>query len=181
MKAVHLGSLASCKSLREPPEPAMINPSYTASISVDSTPGRVFDAINDIRGWWLEQIEGDNHAVGDEFSFRVQGLHYSRIRVTELVPGERVVWRVLDNHMTFVDDQTEWIDTEIRFEISEQDGATDVRFTHVGLVPDYECFDICSNAWGMYVGDSLRSLITTGEGKPSSNPDERRYQEERVG
>ena len=65
--------------------------------------------------------------------------------------------------------------------LGPEDGATDVRFTHVGLVPDYECFDICSNAWGMYVGDSLRSLITTGEGKPSSNPDERRYQEDRVG
>jgi hypothetical protein len=159
----------------------MSGPSYTTSFSVHSTPDKAFDAINDIRAWWLEQIEGDNLAVGNEFSFRVQGLHYSKIRVTDIVPGEKVVWRVLDNQMSFVDDQTEWIGTEIRFEISEQDGATEVRFTHVGLVPDYECFDICSNAWGMYVGDSLRSLITTGEGKPSSNPDERRYQEDRVG
>jgi hypothetical protein len=84
--------------------------------------------------------------------------------------------------MSFIDDQSEWIDTEIWFELCENDGTTEVRFTHAGLVPQYECFDICSNAWGFYIGGSLRSLITTGQGKPSSNPDEARYQDEvRVG
>ena len=56
--------------------------------------------------------------------------------MTELVPGEKVVWRVLDNYMNFIDDQSEWKDTEIRFELSEKDGSTEVRFTHAGLVPD---------------------------------------------
>jgi hypothetical protein len=31
---------------------------------------------------------------------------------------------------------------------------------------------------GFYIGGSLRSLITTGEGKPSRNPDEVPYREE---
>jgi hypothetical protein len=31
---------------------------------------------------------------------------------------------------------------------------------------------------GFYIGGSPRSLITTGEGKPSRNPDEVRYREE---
>jgi hypothetical protein len=87
------------------------------------------------------------------------------------------VWRVLDNYMNFVDDQSEWRDTEIRFELSEKDGATEVRFTHAGLVPAYECFDVCSNAWGLNVGGSLQNLITGGEGSPSLNPDEKRYRE----
>lgn len=37
-------------------------------------------------------------------------------------------------------------------------------------MPAYECFGICRNAWSFYVGDSLRSLLETGEGKPS-DPD----------
>jgi len=35
-----------------------------------------------------------------------------------------------------------------------------------GLTEARECFKECSNAWGFYVNDSLRALITTGEGKP---------------
>jgi hypothetical protein len=98
--------------------------------------------------------------------------------VTELVPGKKVVWRVLDNYMNYIDDQSERQDTEIRFELSENDGTSEVRFTHAGLVPAYECFDICSNAWGFHIGGSLRSLITTGEGKPSGSLDEVRDWEE---
>jgi Activator of Hsp90 ATPase homolog 1-like protein len=160
----------------------MSDQSYTTSFSVHRTPDEVFDAITNARGWWSEEIEGDADRVGEEFTFRVKDIHYSKIRVTELVPGQKLVWRVLDNYMNFIDDQSEWKDTEIRFELSPQDGTTEVRFTHAGLVPQYECFDVCSNAWGFYIGDSLRSLITMGEGKPSSNPDEARFgKEERVG
>jgi uncharacterized protein YndB with AHSA1/START domain len=145
----------------------MSDSSYTTSITVDRTPDQVFDAINDVRGWWMTTVDGDNRAVGDEFSYRVPGVHFCKMRVAELVPGQKVVWQVVDNHMTFIDDQSEWIGTEIRFELSEKDGSTELRFTHAGLVPSYECFDICRNAWTFYVGDSLRRLAATGEGEPS--------------
>ena len=145
----------------------MSDSSYTTSFTVDRTPDQVFDAINDVRGWWMTTVDGDNRSVGDEFSYRVPDVHYCKMRVTELVPGEKVVWQVVDNHMGFIDDQSEWMGTEIRFELSAKDGATELRFTHDGLVPSYECFDICRNAWTFYVGDSLRSLAATGEGRPS--------------
>jgi hypothetical protein len=156
----------------------MSDQSYTTTFSVDRTATEALDAINDPRAWWSEEIDGRSDRVGEVFTFRVKDIHYSQIRVTELVPGKKVVWRVLDNYMNFIDDQSEWKDTEIRFELSEKDGTTEVRFTHAGLVPAYECFEICSNAWGFYIGGSLRSLITTGEGKPSRNPDEVHYPEE---
>ena len=148
----------------------MSRPSYTTSFSIDRAPDQVFDAINDVRGWWMTKIDGDNRAVGDEFSYRVPGVHFCRMRVTKLVPGETVVWQVIDNHMSFIEDQSEWKGTEIRFELSEKDGGTEVRFTHDGLVPSYECFDVCRSAWTFYVGDSLRSLAATGQGTPS-DPD----------
>jgi uncharacterized protein YndB with AHSA1/START domain len=148
----------------------MSESSYTTSFTVERTPDQVFDAINDVRSWWMTTVEGDNLAVGDEFSYRVPGVHFCKLRVTELVPGEKVAWQVVDNHMSFISDQSEWIGTEIRFELSEKDGGTELRFTHDGLVPSYECFDICQNAWTFYVGQSLRSLAATGEGEPS-DPD----------
>lgn len=148
----------------------MSDSSYRTFFSVDRTPQQVFDAVNDVRSWWMTKIDGDNLAVGDEFSYRVPGVHFCKMRVTELVPGQKVVWQVVDNHMSFIEDQSEWIGTEIRFELSEKDGATELRFTHDGLVPSYECFDICRNAWTFYVGESLRSLAATGEGQPS-DPD----------
>jgi hypothetical protein len=144
--------------------------SYTTSFSVDRTSDQVFSAINDVRGWWMTKVDGDNRQVGDEFSYRVPGVHFCKMRVTELVPGRTVVWQVVDNHMSFIEDQREWKGTEIRFELSEKDGATEVRFTHDGLVPSYECFDICRNAWTFYVGESLRKLAATGVGEPS-DPD----------
>jgi hypothetical protein len=149
---------------------------YTTSFVVDRSPREVSDAVTDVRAWWLEQIEGDPTEVGNEFGFSVPGVHRSRLRVTELVPGERVVWRVVDNHMDFVEDQSEWIDTEIRFDLTAVDGGTELRFTHVGLGPADECYGVCSNAWGMYVNGSLRRLVTTGRGAPGSNPDEERLQ-----
>ena len=39
--------------------------------------------------------------------------------------------------------------------------------TQSGLVPENECFDICSNSWTNYIQNSLHSLITTGKGKPN--------------
>jgi hypothetical protein len=156
----------------------MSDQSYTTTFSVDRTADEVLAAINNPHAWWSEEIEGRTAQVGDVFTFRVKDIHYSKIRVMELIPGKKVVWRVLDNYMNYVDDQSEWKDTEIRFELSEKDRMTEVRFTHAGLIPAYECFDICSNAWGFYIGGSLRSLVTTGEGKPSRNSDQMRFRDE---
>ena len=139
---------------------------FTAIFSVDRTPKDVFDAINNVRGWWGEDVEGNNNNVGDEFRYRVRDIHYSKLKVIERVPNEKVVWLVVDNHLNFVEDQSEWVGTKITFEIAPKGDQTEVRFSHLGLVPQYECFDVCSNAWGSLMHSSLPSLITTGKGNP---------------
>src|SRR5262245_18082389 len=97
----------------------MVLQDFTTTFLVDlnKTPTEVFAAINNVRGWWGEDVEGSNDNVGDEFTYRVKDVHYSRIKVIELIPNQRVVWLVLDNHLNFVDDQSEWVGTKITFEI----------------------------------------------------------------
>jgi hypothetical protein len=140
---------------------------YTVAFTVDQTPEEAFAAINNVRGWWSGEIEGGTDKLGDEFTYRYEDVHRSKQKITELVPGKRVVWHVLDGYLDFVKDKTEWTGTDITFDISKKGDKTEVRFTHVGLVPAYECFDSCSNAWGFYINGSLRSLITTGKGEPN--------------
>ena len=139
---------------------------FTTSFVVDQSPETVFEAINNVRGWWGEDVDGSNANVGDEFTYRVKDVHRSRLRVIERVPNQKVVWLVLENHMNFVEDQTEWVGTTISFEIGTKLDQTEVRFAHLGLSLQFECFGVCSNAWGSLIGSSLPSLIATGTGYP---------------
>jgi uncharacterized protein YndB with AHSA1/START domain len=146
----------------------MNDQALTIEYAVRQTPEQVFAAFTDPRAWWSENIRGGTSAAGDEFDYAYQDVHRCRIRLTEVVPGRSVVWHVLENHFDFVADEGEWVGTEMRFEAApREDGGTDVRFSHVGLVPAYECYDVCTDAWGFYIRTSLRNLITTGQGEPT--------------
>ena len=146
----------------------MNNHSFTTAYSVDQTLEEVFHAINHVRGWWSGEIEGDAGEPGAEFTYRYQDVHRSKQKVTEFIPGKKVVWHVSDSRLSFVQDKSEWNGTDIIFEISERDGKTEVRFTHAGLVPQYECFGSCSNAWSTLVNGNLRRLIATGKSQPDA-------------
>jgi len=145
---------------------------FTTTILVDQTPEQAFDAINNVRGWWSGEIEGSTDVLGAKFTYRYKKVHRTTQKITELVPGKKIVWHVTDSELNFVRDKSEWDGTDIVFEIAKKDHQTEIRFTHVGLVPTIECYDGCSGAWGFYVNESLRDFIATGSGQP--NPDERR-------
>jgi hypothetical protein len=146
----------------------MMKQGFTTSFSVDQTPQEAFAAINNVRGWWSGQIEGDTDKLGAEFTYRYKDVHLSKHKITEFIPGKKVVWRILDSNLSFAKDKSEWNGTDIVFDISGKEGKTEVRFTHVGLVPEYECYGSCSNAWGMLVNGNLRKLITTGKSQPDA-------------
>lgn len=140
---------------------------FTTTLLVDQTPEEAFNAINNVRGWWSEEIEGGTEQLNDEFTYHYKDVHNCRMKLIEVIPNKKVVWLVLDNYFSFTKDKTEWKGTKVCFEIAEKGNKTEIRFTHVGLVPEYECYDICSNAWGQYVTQSLRNLITKGKGDPN--------------
>lgn len=144
-----------------------MNQNYSTSFMIDQSPEEVFDAINNVRGWWSGNIEGDTDKLGAEFTYRVADIHYSKKMITEFIPGKKVVWHVLDSNLSFVKDKSEWNDTKISFEIAKKDGKTEVCFTHIDLVPAYECYDVCSDAWGKLINGNLHMLITTGKDQPN--------------
>ncbi|MEA5257471.1 hypothetical protein VB264_06740 [Arcicella aquatica] len=141
---------------------------FTTTILVDNTAEEVYKAINNVRGWWSEEIKGTTDKLYSEWNYHYQDVHRCKMLTIELIPNKKVIWQVLDNYFSFTQNKDEWKGNTLVFEITEKDGKTQLQFTQVGLVPDYECYDICENAWNTYIQKSLYSLITTGTGQPNS-------------
>jgi hypothetical protein len=145
----------------------MDNQNFTTTFLVDQTAREAFAAINNVRGWWSEEIEGKTDELGAEFRYHFKDIHRCKLKIIEFIPNKKVVWHVLDNYFSFTQDKAEWKDTKISFEIAEKGGKTEVRFTHIGLVPHYECYNVCSDGWSTYINGSLQNLMTTGKGQPN--------------
>lgn len=137
---------------------------YNTSISVDNPATEVFNAINNVRGWWQGEIKGNTNKLNDEFTYEMQPYHLSKQKIIEMVPDKKVVWLVTESEINFVADKNEWLNTTISFDISTVGNKTNITFTHQGLVPAIECYGGCSGAWEQLIQKSLFSLITTGKG-----------------
>ena len=145
----------------------MTTSDFNTTFSVDQSPSEVFNAVTNVRGWWSERIDGGTAQLNDEFTYQRWDVHKCTMKLTEVIPNKKVVWLCLDNYFSFAQDQTEWVGTTIEFDIAEKDGKTQLYFTQRGLVPAFECYNICSDAWTGYVQGSLQNLITTGKGQPN--------------
>ena len=139
---------------------------YNINITVDATAQEAFKAINSVTKWWTENLEGSSKKLNDEFTVRFDDVHVSKQKLVEVIPGKKVVWLVTDSKLNFVKDKQEWTNTKISFDIAGKAGKTQIRFTHIGLVPEVECYNGCSNAWGLYIKGSLFKLLTEGKGAP---------------
>jgi uncharacterized protein YndB with AHSA1/START domain len=145
-----------------------MNEDLTYTFTVDRSPAEAFAAICDVRSWWSGDVEGATDSLGAEWSYRVKDIHFSAFRITELVPERSVAWLVTDSWLSFTQDSEEWTGTTVRFDLTPVDGGTELRFTHVGLHQQVECYGICRVAWAEYVPGSLRELIQSGAGRPDS-------------
>jgi hypothetical protein len=138
---------------------------FTTTIVVDQNPKQVFNAITNPQAWWTGEIKGSTTKLNDEFTYRYKELHMSKQRIVEMIPDRKVVWLVTESQINYAQDKREWTGTKMSFEISELENKTQLHFTHLGLNPEIECFDSCSNSWSQLIRQGLFSLITTGKGK----------------
>lgn len=167
-KAILVGSLTLILSPligNAQPKEMMMKEDFTTTITVDQSPKDVFTAINNVRSWWQGEITGNTNNLQDEFIYRMEDIHYSKQKIVEVIPDKKVVWLVTESKLNFAQDKSEWTGTKIIFEITQVGNKTQLHFTHSGLVPKFECYKNCSNAWEQLVQESLYSLITTGKGK----------------
>ena len=127
---------------------------FSTTLLVDQNPKEVFRAVNNVRGWWSEEIEGGTEKLNDEFTYHFEDIHQCKMKLIEVVPDKKVVWLVLENYFKFTKDKTEWKGTKVIFEISQKGNKTTLRMTHQGLVTEYEFFEICRD--GVDIQNSLR-------------------------
>lgn len=143
---------------------------FNTSIVVEQTANVAFKAIQNFRAWWSEEIEGDTEKPNETFFYHYKDVHLCKLKLIDAVPDKKLVYLVVDNVFNFTKDKTEWVNTILIFDISAEGPLTKIHFTHQGLVPEYECYNVCNDAWTSYIQGSLKSLIATGLGKP--NPKE---------
>ena len=137
---------------------------FTVSILTERSPAEVYNAVNNVSGWWQGEIAGITEKLNDEFTYKVGTVHFSKQKVVEMQQNIKVVWLITESNLSFADRKDEWTGTKVQFDISSEGDSTKLTFTHYGLVPIFQCYEACSNAWELLIQKSLFSFISTGKG-----------------
>ncbi len=144
----------------------MENQDYTATITVSQPANEAFAAINSVSEWWTENTDGDSKNRNDVFTVHFGNDSFVTHQLVEVVPDKKVVWLVTDCYLPWLTNKQEWTNTKMSFDLSTENNSTVIRFTHIGLVPQAACYDMCVKGWDQYIKGSLLQLITQGSGQP---------------
>lgn len=139
---------------------------YHSSITADIAPEEVFDKISHVNEWWSTHFEGSSSKLGDNFTVRFSNGDWYKIKIDELTPGKKIVWNVTDAEQTWHEDRKEWAGTKIVFEISPLKNGSQVTMTHIGLIPEAECYNKCKVGWDYLMQKSLSMLLKENKGFP---------------
>jgi uncharacterized protein YndB with AHSA1/START domain len=113
-----------------------------------------------LASWWTNDTRGESEVDGVlEFRFGKRGGF--DMKVLELAPGKRVLWKVVDG-------PREWIGTRISWDLRKQGERSIVMFKHEGWREPVEFMHHCSTKWAVFLM-SLKSLVENGRGAPAPN------------
>jgi len=138
---------------------------YNCSITANVTAKEAAKGISRVSEWWAKNFEGKVEKLNDVFTVRF-GETFVTFKLTEVVADKKIVWHVTDCYLPWLNNKTEWKDTQVVWEISEENNITQINFTHIGLVPGIECYGICIKGWDQHVKGSLSKLLTENRGMP---------------
>jgi hypothetical protein len=138
---------------------------YQVTIDVTKSPDEVFRCITqDVSKWWGgDDLEGSSTKLNDEFTIHHPGSHFSRQKVVEFVPSKKLAWHITEGTLHWLTkDQHEWTNTKLIFDIVNNENSTRLNFTHIGLVPELECYERVSEGWRIVITDWLFNFISNG-------------------
>jgi uncharacterized protein YndB with AHSA1/START domain len=145
---------------------------YQQTLALKASPAAVYAALTTpegLRGWWTQDCDVPA-AVGQTLHFRFRCARKD-MRIERLVPGREVRWHCTGAHIDAagIARKDEWVGTDLVFRLTpdavDNAGRTRLDFEHIGLVPAFECYDLCRNGWQYFLG-SLQQLVETGRGTP---------------
>lgn len=146
---------------------------YQCTITINAPSQKVYEAITTQKGiqnWWTKECEVQSK-LGGKATMRF-GKTYNVMQFEKLT-GNEVQWKCVEQHHEEekpLSRDDEWVGTKVIFLIKQVDPAlTELRFTHQGLNPSLECFDICQRGWDHFIKTSLKNYLEQGQGQPYSN------------
>lgn len=115
--------------------------------------------------WWTP-MSAKFMAVGDRAKTNFGGQSYWIFEAVTLLPPNLIELDCCESLMVAdsLKDPEEWKGTRLRFEISQEG----VLFTHIGLNPEKECFDMCKQGWDFYLLQSLKQVLNGQPGAPNA-------------
>jgi hypothetical protein len=143
----------------------MANKNFHRSITVNESAEEVMKKISQVNKWWAKKTKGKTEKLNDKFTVDF-GETFVDFQISELIPNKKVVWKVTDCNLHWINNKKEWNNTEVLFEISEKKNLTQIDFTHFGLVPGLECYKDCEIGWTEHITNSLVKFINEGKGMP---------------
>lgn len=149
----------------------MSNEDYQRTLDVTAPPEKAYAAVTSGFGnWWTDPCASLSKE-GDVATFQFPPKQSSwTFRPKTLEPNTLVEHECVGaNHMHDglpESIRTEWLGTVMRFEIFPNGTGSLIVFTHRGLQPNLDCFEICEAGWDFFFMDSLKSYLNTGVGKP---------------
>lgn len=143
----------------------MENKSFHLTINVNANAAVAFQKINQVDKWWAKKVHGPSEKLGNQFKVDF-GTTWVDFEITEMIPDKKVVWKVTDCNLQWINNKKEWNGTDVVFDISTSNNSTQIDFTHSGLIPACECYNDCKVGWTEHVTESLVQYINEGTGMP---------------
>ncbi len=139
-------------------------PDIRHRVAISAPLVHVFEAVTAparISEWWTRDGVAGSPSLGGRLEFRFGRPEPSAVmEVTGLRP-DQVTWHCVGG-------ASEWIETDITFDLRESDGETVVLFTHAGWREASEFMAHCSARWAYFLL-SMKSLVELGKGTPFPN------------
>jgi uncharacterized protein YndB with AHSA1/START domain len=137
-------------------------PDIRHRVVISAPPTRLYEAISTKEGisaWWTRDgVKGDPNEGGKlEFYFGSPDPA-AVMEITGLEPDKAVSWHCVEG-------ETEWVGTDLRFELEANETGTVVVFTHADWRSQSDFMAHCSARWAYFLL-SLKAYVENGQGTP---------------